>query len=679
MRFLSKAMIFRLGSIVAVSLAVLSPHIRWPHRVNDLHIAVVWDESASMAETDTPTGKSRWAEARTVWKKIQGNLSHATVHHSVLGTGIRPVGESVLDQSIPSANECAWGTVGSVLSSSATRGILLFSDGRFSDVVETTPDVPVFVVGVGGGGNTPDVAVESVEFPPLAFAGTPVNISVHLTGPLSVPSPVRVRLSANGKPGAQTSVRFSSGSATVSLGFTPSRAGFVHCEVVVDPVPGEERRANNVRRFSLEVQRNRLRTLYIAGRPGPHYNFLRAQLKNDPSVELISFVVLRDPEDVLPYFDAELSLIPFPTSAALVAQLPTFDVVILEEISGIRFGLGDGFFLALEKWVKAGGGFLSIHTPPDLRPLDIRPGNEQNLGFLARLDPWGTSLPVSGPERFRLKVTDPFHPVLSLTDPQANEARWANLPVLEGTGQFFAGVKSGVHVLAVEPVNGSPVLAERSVGRGRVMGLANTTSWRWALDGGRRGEGPADYQRFWENMVRWLAASPGSGSVRFVRPGGPLNAHESWEVRLHAPRDLVHPPRLLAVAPDGKRQTLPMRPAEPAGDYTADFVPAGPGAYQLNAEAGSSDRDHLWVEVSSDWDETRDTRPDFSRLQKLARTSGGAFVEASSLNKKTFRRWVSGLAWENRSQGRGAEIVWGALALLVLFLEWIFRRRRGLP
>ena len=294
MRFLSGALIFRVGSIVAVSLAVLSPHIRWPHRVNDSHIAVVWDESASMAETDTPIGKSRWVEARSVLKKIQGTLSHATVHHYVLGNGVGPVKESVLDRSIPSASECAWGAVGAVLSSSSTRGILLFSDGRFSDVAETTLDVPVFVVGVGGGRNTPDVAVESVEFPPLAYAGTPLNITVHLTGPLSVPSPVRVRLTANGKPAAQTTVRFSSGAATVSLGFTPSRAGFARGEVVVDPVPGEERRANNVRRFSLEVQRNRVRTLYIAGRPGPHYNFLRAQLKNDPSVELISFVVLRD-------------------------------------------------------------------------------------------------------------------------------------------------------------------------------------------------------------------------------------------------------------------------------------------------------------------------------------------------------------------------------------------------
>lgn len=670
----SKTLFLRLCSISAITLAVLSPHIRWPHWVKDPLIAVVWDESASMAETDTPAGKSRWAEARSVWKRVHPSLSHAAFHHYLLGSGVRPVEEPVLDHSLPSAGESAWGAVGSVLSSSSIRGILLFSDGRFSDTAESTPGVPVFVVGVGGGGNTPDVAIESVQSPPLAYAGTSVNVSAHLTASPSVPSPVRVGLYENGTPRAHSTVRFSSGSATVSLVFTPSRSGLAHGQVLVDPVPGEVRTANNVRRFSLDVQRNRVRTLYIAGRPGPHYNFLRAQLKNDPSVELVSFVVLRDPEDVLPFFDAELALIPFPTSAALVAQLPTFDVVVLEELSGIRFGLGDAFFSALEKWVHAGGGFLSIQSPPDFRL-----GFEQKLGFLSRIDPWGTAVPVFGPERFRLKVRDPFHPVLSLTDPQANEARWGSLPVLEGTGQFYSEVKSGVHVLAVEPENGSPVLAERSLGRGRVVGLANTTSWRWALDGGRRGVGPADYQRFWENMVRWLAASPGSGSVRFVRPGGPLNVHEPWEVRLHAPRDLTHPPRVWAIAPDGQRQTIRLRAAEPRGDYTAAFVPSGPGPFELHAQAGSSDRDRLWVEVLSGWDETRETRPDFARLQTLARASGGAFVEAASLNEKTVRRWASGLSWEYRPHGRGPEIGLAVLALLVLLLEWVFRRRRGLP
>ena len=686
-----RPLLYRIVSIGALTLAVLSPKIPWRHGGPDPHLAVVWDESASMSETDTlpPLSKdnlsgagspqTRWTQARAAFEKARGAFSPVTFHHFLLASGIRPTDETRLSAMNPSASASNGGGLGALLPSSGVQAILLFSDGRFGDGDVAPPGIPVFAVGVGGAGNAPDVSVESVASPPLAYAGLPVTVSVQMAASLPLPSPVRAVLTENGIRRDQTSALFSSGTATVSFTFRPARAGLAQYAVQVDPVLGETRTANNVRVFSLDVQRNRLRTLYIAGRPGPHYNFLRAQLKNDPSVELVSFVVLRDPEDVLPYFDGELSLIPFPTSAALMAQLPTFDVVVLEEISGIRLGMGDAFFSALEKWVRSGGGFLSIHVPDD----GVR-GEPVGNNLLARPDPWAPGPTVSGPERFRLKLTNPSHPVLSLADGPANESRWARLTPLEGEGAFFPGVISGAHVLAVESVTGAPVLAERSFGRGRVMGLAHLTSWRWALDGGRRGEGPADYQRFWENMIRWLAGTPGSGSLRFIRPGEfQLRTQEIGEVRLQAPPDLSHPPRLWAVGPNGKKQNLPVRKGEQKGIFTADFIPTDPGTYELHAESESADRDRLQIHVSSDWDERLDTRVDFRRLQKLARDTGGDFVDAGQLDKKTIRRWRSKMSIRpddpSRPEGRRGSLLFGALALGALIMEWVFRRRQGLP
>lgn len=731
MRPPSKAFFFRLMSITALTLAVLSPKTRWSHRVKDPKIAVVWDASASMAETDPSTGKTRWLEALSVWKMVQRDLPrNATVHHFLLGTGILPVSESDIAPHTPSDGACDFGSlagiprlaqsphrqdseqnfsafgddqvrsgVGQGLDSSSPQAILLFSDGRSSDGLRTAPAVPVFAIGVGGTGAAPDVAVESVEAPPLAFAGLPLEINARITASNLSPPPIPVTLFENGKRRAQSIVSVSSGSATVSFVFTPSKNGFSRCEVRIEPVPGETRTANNVRRFSMDVQRNRLRTIYIAGRPGPHYNFLRSQLKSDPAVELVSFVVLRDPEDMVPYEDVDLSLIPFPTSAALVDQLPTFDVVVLEDLSGVRIGLGEPFFTALEKWVQAGGGFLSIHEPADIRPVDIRPADmrpedirpgdfpagfvplngDQNQDALSRLDPWATTPPVSGPERFRLKPVDPSHPVLSLAEGEANGDRWSNLGLLEGTGKFFSQVKRGAHILAVEPVNGAPVLAEWSIGKGHVLGMANMTSWRWALDGGRRGQGPADYQRFWENVVRWLASSPGAGSLRMVRPEGPLSANEPYQIQLKAPLERRQPPRLWVVSPEGKRQTLSLRPTEQKGEYRGDFIPSLSGSYEMFAEAGASNRDRMRIEVSSGWDESYDTRPDFARLADLARLSGGQFVEAKNVQKKRGASWFSSVFWESRPHPVGGEIVLGAFAMIMLALEWVFRRRRGLP
>ena len=90
MRTPSSTLFFRVGSIGAITLAVLSPKIQWPLWVEDPHIAVVWDESASMAETDTPTGHTRWAQARAVFEKAQPGLSPATFHHYVWEGGFAP-------------------------------------------------------------------------------------------------------------------------------------------------------------------------------------------------------------------------------------------------------------------------------------------------------------------------------------------------------------------------------------------------------------------------------------------------------------------------------------------------------------------------------------------------------------------------------------------------------------
>ncbi|MBK8576398.1 MAG: hypothetical protein IPN90_12215 [Elusimicrobia bacterium] len=669
MKYLSGVGLWRGVSIVFVVLAVLAPKIRWPHSTVDDSVAVVFDTSASMGEKEGPLGETRFVLARTVWEDVRRSNPRVSVRPYVLGADLQAVEESSLITLTPSENACALNALNGVMSSSSTRAILLFSDGRSSDVEVAAVGLPVFAVGVGALGDVPDVSVDSVEAPPLTYAGSPVEVSAHLSVAGTGPGRVRVALFEKGKRRAETTVEFSSGKATASLTFTPSSAGLARCEVRAEPVSGETRTANNGRKFSLEVMRGRVRTLYIAGRPGPHYHFLRAQLKNDPAVELVSFVVLRDPEDVLATADSELSLIPFPTSLELAAQLPTFDVVALEEISTIRFGLGVVFFSALEKWVQSGGGFLSIQEP------DVR--FEDDKTALFRLSPWAGGAPAWGPERFRLKWVELNHPLISLTEGEGVADRGAPLATLEGSGRFFPGVKAGARVLAVDPVGGSPVLAERPFGRGRVLGLANTTSWRWALDGGRRGEGPADYQRFWENAVRWLAGSSGAGSLRLVRPGGALVPHEMATVRLRAARALARPPRMWAVSPNGKRALLSVQATDRTGEYAAAFTPDAAGFYEIRAQAGESERDSVWVEVSSPWDETIDTRPDFERLKVLAQKSGGRFVEAGHLDANALRRWMVAQRGKTRSGGTGTEIFFVSLALCALAGEWVFRRGRG--
>ena len=64
--------------------------------------------------------------------------------------------------------------------------------------------------------------------------------------------------------------------------------------------------------LSLKVVRDKIRILMVSGSPSLSYRYLRMALKNDPSLDLLSFVILRTPSDILNVPLQEQSLIPFP-------------------------------------------------------------------------------------------------------------------------------------------------------------------------------------------------------------------------------------------------------------------------------------------------------------------------------------------------------------------------------
>lgn len=611
---------------------------------------VVWDVSSSMGESDGD--RSRWDRAQRAWKKMKKNLQGAP--HFRLGAAWGRINETDLDRIHPTDPECSGNVLRQALASNPPDAVLLFSDGKWPDV--DPMGVPLYCVGVGESQPAVDVAVEAVHSPPFAFAGSTASVTARISaqGPAQTVS-VSLLLGDHGV--ASRQVDLTGGSNTVTFEWIPSRAGTTVAQVRVDPVPNEKALRNNVRRFFIDIRRDRVRTLYISGQPGPHYNFLRAQLKNDPAVDLVSFVVLRDPDDAAGYGDRDLSLIPFPTPHALVSQLPSFSVVILEEWASLKFALGPAFLGALTKWVNAGGGVLFVEDPP----------------FSQSLSPWLGERGVPGPVRFSLVSKTVGHPLVSMG---GNDENFLDkMGALEGSGMFPEKIMPGARVLAVEP-GGHPVMAEMPWGRGRVLGLANRTSWRWALEGGRRGKGPGDYQRFWENVVRWLAASPGAGSVRVDRPSGSVSVGETTLLAVHAFAEDQTSPRLLA-RPSGETwKPLPLRKGNRPGQYDAEFRPAVPGPYEFRLLSGKIDTDRFWIDVSSGWDEQMDLRPDLPRLAERARLSGGEFVTASNFNKRVWARWNRRLIKKTSSSSFSTLFL--VPGLFMLLGEWVWRRRKGI-
>ncbi|TBR20580.1 hypothetical protein EPO15_12720, partial [bacterium] len=431
------------------------------------------------------------------------------------------------------------------------------------------------------------------------------------------------------------------------------------------------------------------RIMYLAGRPSVEYAHLRHQLKADPNHELVSFVILRNPDNVSPVPDNELSLIPFPATEIFVSSLFQFDLFILEDFAYWRFNLPAAYLDNLRRFVAQGGALLVIGgsnalskggykgTPlEDLLPVALSDTQEE---FAAGL--------------YEPRVNAPEHPLMSMgLPPDEAAALWKSLPPLDGWTRF-AAVKPGASVLLSHPAErlssgaALPVAAVREHGKGKVMLVGTDSTWRWKLGGGRDWRLAGFYQRFWSRAVQYLTGSLELKKVAFSPLPDRLPAHEPLSVTLRAFDEHFRPLpgreldlRLSWERPDGTRRAPPFFEREP-GVFQADLTGLDEGRHRLRASARRGGVP--WGEdvVELRWEPPRgDAPPERARLKAAADAAGGRGVElgpdalAALLTALPAAREESAVASRAALWSSGAW-AWGLGGLLLV--EWFLRRRGG--
>ena len=382
-----------------------------------------------------------------------------------------------------------------------------------------------------------DLAVSKVMADEFAFVRTVVRIEavIHTTG---LPArQVPVTLSTDGQALREKLVDLPAGEHDVTVTFevTPPRVGRYVYEISVPVAPGEAVVTNNTRSFVVRVIRDKIRVLQVSGAPSWDVRAMRQMLKSNPNVDLISFFILRTQDDVAIVPNDEMSLIPFPTRELFEQQLPSFDVIILQNFEYLPYGIGD-YLENIRSYVEGGGGLAML-------------GGAQSFtsgGYYGT--PVAAALPVelygpfdSGPvldtTRFQPQLTDAgaMHPVTSLRYAAAdNQAAWRALPPLEGVN-LVAGAKPDATVLAVHPrlrtKSGKPmpVIVAGDYGKGRSLAITTDTLWRYGfVAAARSGDDGRQYTELWENAIRWLIQDPDlrnlhvdSDAVEYV-PGAPV-------------------------------------------------------------------------------------------------------------------------------------------------------------
>src|SRR5262245_52146286 len=468
----------RVLGVLACLVTALQPAIelrqvtRLPNRV-----AVLVDASRSMEVRPPDGGPSRAERAATMLERAAPRLAAwQQAGHEVdvfsFGDNVSPATAVSLRE--PPAGDAT--RIGEALGDVRTRyagrdlgAVFVISDGIDTGRIGEGPldaatrtaidalGAPVHTVGLGEK-SLRDLSVAAVLADQFAFVRTPASIEAVIRQTGLPDRQVEVTLERDGRPVASRSVvlRGDRSEEKVAFDWLPDHPGNFVFRISTPVLGGEALKSNNEQSFALKVIRDRVRVLHLSGRPSWDERFLRAMLRRDPNVDLVSFFILRTETDEQPWNRNDLSLIPFPTYEIFEEQLRSFDLVIFQNFNYAPYGV-EPFLPNVRDYVEGGGALamiggdlsfasggygatvlrdvLPVELPPTVSPLS------------SETDPGLTT------DAFRPKLTSEgkTHPVTSLVlDGRDNAERWGKLPALEGLNRV-PRVRTGATTLLAHP------------------------------------------------------------------------------------------------------------------------------------------------------------------------------------------------------------------------------------
>ncbi|HEY7723883.1 MAG TPA: glutamine amidotransferase [Anaeromyxobacteraceae bacterium] len=707
----------RATSALAALFLLLEPAVRLLQtaRVKN-RFAVLVDASRSMRFPLEPGGPSRAEAAATFLREHRAELERlgerAALEWHLFDRDLTPADPAALAAGVEArgGRTDLLGALKAVAGPGAGRrlaGALLISDGADNAALAegmgsaaraALRDLGAPVSTVAAGREAPrDLAVERVAVDDFAFVRNTVTVEATLHARGFDREAVQVVLRREGQVVASAAARLEPGKErlAVPLSFAPDTTGTFVFTVEAPVFPGEAVAENNARSFVLRVIRDRVRVLLVAGRPSWDERFLRALLKEDPNVDLISFFILRTNTDRSGPQE-ELSLIPFPVAEIFGDQLRTFDAVIFVNFTYEPYrshGI-EAYLPRLRDYVRGGGAFAMVGGEQsfgegrygatalaEVLPVDATEGlGLAETEFRPRLTPEGRRHPVTG---------------LAVGEAQA-DALWASLPPLPLLNRTRAlPPETGARVLLEAPgvpVLGrpAPVIAVREVGAGRALALCTDSAWHWGFLAAEEGRSQRAYQRFWSAALRWLVRDPSLAPLSVqpdrpaVEPGEAVSLQVAargadWGPAAGAPVSAE------LVGEDGRTVARAQALAGADGVARLELAPPGPGAYRVvvtgppAAPGAPPERAQSAVAVRSSGPEDADAAPRPALLRAVAEATGGAFA-ALPLRALPELPLADPEVVE---VGRRKDVpIWDRahfLALLALALgaEWVLRRRWG--
>lgn len=662
-------------------------------------LAVIVDRSGSMG-AEAAEGESRYQRAYSMMNQLQDQGIPFDVFE-MDQTLSEPLGQQLRPRKLSGAKTDYYSGLNQFFTGySNYSSALLLSDGhdlgRFSQMsVDETKNwltrlqaPPLNTVLIGDQLDGPEVAIHSIDAPSFSFVRAPLRIRATIIVRNLDQYSAQVQLLEGEQPiQVKDLILDDQGFGTVEFEFYPEEQG-EHLYTISVPAHHLERNVeNNRQRILVEIGRDKINVLHIAGSITWDLQGLRAMFERNPAVDLTAFYIMRtrahiqqgvDNRRILP---DEMALVPFPTEEIFDRQLFGFDVVVFQDFDAGTYFSDSYQARRLMRKIKEfvsnhRGGFVVVGGP--------RTANGPSLSTTPLVD----ILPLAPPvylnpydEKVRsasLRKAPQNHPIL-------RQYNAKDMP-FRGSMQGMKAHKNAQILL--EDNTGRPLLATMESGNGRVLSLNTSSSWKWRQEALAKGKPGDAYYDFWEQVLKWAIQDPAMRQVRLVTTktaAQPLDLNVEVLLRNRQFQPVKNTKTEVALKSlDGNTEPIIQEiSTNQEGIGQTQFKAERPGYYQVTITEdkwkGLSRPKTVFLGGSQDELRNADLVPE--TLERLAAFSGGQFqLSTDGFNPQA-------LNWKDQENIQILEThrlklrnwIWSLPILLLLAaLEWTVRRSRHL-
>jgi len=513
---------------------------------------------------------------------------------------------------------------------------MLNAQNRLTDALNYTVQAGTQVFSVLVGDPTPpkDVALVALEAPPEVRSGATVEFKVKLTqrnldnqevtvllrrrrlnegdSQMTTVASKTVKLEPAGGEGA---ARHELQEVPIPLDLSDKEIGDYRFRAEVNPRPDEQNAGNNSAEATVRVSEKKIRILLVSGDAGKEYLFLMNFLLRQPELYRVSVWQQNLDPNVNQFGSEGMKVKHLPRTrtefigdSANPKEFPGYDVVILYDPEATLGGFDETFVRLLNDFVDRGGGLCYVAGNKYSERTVLKTAGHELLGDLLPVILAPNTLDITErigdrpPEAWPVGLTSygMEHPIMRLGESDKDtEGLWSVLPGIYWSHSVMK-VKPSTRVLAANsnPMRRTdrnerePLIAVLMVGKGgRVMYVGTDETWRW-----RSLKDAYYYERFWSNVVRYLATLQARNVV--ITAGGDrfsvgeritISAEVYDEKNDYKPLAADSFTVVMVNSRDPQDvQEIVLKPSEGGrpGQYSKEIVAAHQGAFLLTALRG---------------------------------------------------------------------------------------------